>query len=161
MFNTSSNTHRARTCGFIRQPIRFNIPVPGSHAGRSRAHVELVRCTNPYQIKPCGTHARADVEILPDPLFSQRPQHKNIQTNGLSTEIFTDVSRALLRIMGKPILRTPAATPASGVHLMGRAWPLGVTKMSACVVSPAPGRNNGRLFSAPPWARWSGGRNNI
>ena len=85
-----------------------------------------------------ATCARADVEILPDPLFSQRPQHKNIQTNGLSTEIFTDVSRALLRIMGKPILRTPAATPASGVHLMGRTWPLGVTKRSDCVVSPAP-----------------------
>ena len=42
------------------------------------------------------------------------------------------------RSYGEKILQTLAATPASGVHLMGRTWPLGVTKRSDCVVSPAP-----------------------
>ena len=30
----------------------------------ARAHVELVSCTNQYQIIPCGPHARADVGLL-------------------------------------------------------------------------------------------------
>ena len=70
----------------------FNIPGQGGHAGRSRAHVGLIRCTNPYQIKPCGPHARACVGILPKTSFSLRFQPKSmykplnrqkyVQTNG-------------------------------------------------------------------------------
>ena len=54
----------------------FNSPVPGGHAGRSRARVELVRCMNPYQITPCGPHAREDVGIRPI-LVSVCFQHKD------------------------------------------------------------------------------------
>ena len=76
-----SIVHRARACEIIRKPIRFNIPVPGGHAGRSRAraHVELVSCTNQYQIIPCGPHARADVGLLQKVVCSQRFQHKDIE----------------------------------------------------------------------------------
>ena len=52
------------------QFARLNIPVPGGHAGRSRAHAERIRCANPYQMIPCGRHARAHVEFIPKSLFS-------------------------------------------------------------------------------------------
>ena len=54
----------------------FNSPVPGGHAGRSRARVELVRCMKPHQTIPSGPHARADVGFLTI-LVSVCFQHKD------------------------------------------------------------------------------------
>ena len=80
---------------------------------------------------------RAHVEFLANLVFSQRFQHKTFKSNMLFNKRSSNVHRARsCGIIRKQILRTPAATPAS-VHLTERAWPLGATKMSACVVSPA------------------------
>ena len=157
----SSIVHRVRSCGFTGDQYVFNIPSPGGHAGRSRAHIELVRCTNPHHILPCGPHARADVEILP---FCCVRNHFIIQLDSQRASqqtMFNISSRLPLRLHRKPILRTPAATRASGVHLMGRAWPLGATKRSACVVSPDLVIAVVASSSTPLRARRSGGHQNI
>ena len=60
-------------------PYVSNLPVPGGHAGRSRAHVEVIRCTNPYHLIPCRPHARAHVGILPKPSVPQRFQQKTFR----------------------------------------------------------------------------------
>ena len=76
----SSRHHRARSCGFIGQPTRFHYSCRRRPRGPlARAHVELTHCTNPYQIKPCGPHARADVGIRPIILLWQCVQHKSIK----------------------------------------------------------------------------------
>ena len=63
-------------------------------------------------------------------------------------------------IIRKQLLRTPAATPAS-VHLAERAWPLGDTRRSACVVSPDLVIAVAVFSSAPLRARRGGGHQNI
>ena len=159
VFNTSSNTHRARTCGFIRQPIRFNIPVPGSHAGRSRAHVELVRCTNPYQIKQCGPRARARMSTSSQfPCF--RSDRKHSDQWPFNRKLYRRIARALAHY-GKTNTsdaggHAGVGSPSHGTDMA----PRGHEKVRLRRLSRSC-YNHGRLFSAPPWARWSGGRNNI
>ena len=60
--------------GSLGNQCALDIPVHGGRAGRSRARVELIRCTNPCRIMPRGPHARAHVDILSDLTISKRKE---------------------------------------------------------------------------------------
>ena len=118
----------------------FNMPFPGGHAGRSRARVELVRCSNPYQIIPCGPHARADVGILPILWFSQC----SLSRGGRGPPISRGrpgPSEPAMRggacpsepcLLGRTLprgFRLAARSLPFGVHIAGRSLPHGVHLM--------------------------------
>ena len=161
VFNKSSNTHHARSCGFIRQPIRFKLPVPGGHAGRSRAHVELVRCANPNQTKPCGRHVRARMSKSSQTLCFRSGRNIKTHSDQWSFNRKLYIRIALLRIKAKNNTsdaggHAGVGSPSHGTDMA----PRGHEKVRLRRLSRSC-YNHGRLFSAPPWARWSAGRNNI
>ena len=60
----------ARSCGFTGYEHVFSIIVQGGHAGRSRVHVDIIRCTNPeknLQVKRDNSHVGIGSKLV---LFS-------------------------------------------------------------------------------------------